>query len=357
MKTGKSIIDLATEIDRQAREKNDYIVAAHAMRLAETGSELNVDTVETDLPLTETGHAQLGAYTEIPARYYELMRSAAPDLLARNVNHWLARREKDDRRMVRVLDGKARAILSHKYKRLDNYEVADAVLPMLQTLDAKIVSSEITERRLYIKATSERLRGEVAKGDVVQGGVVITNSEVGAGALSIELLIHRLVCLNGMIMPNTFGGLRRAHLGKAITVQGAVAAIGYTSETEQAIDRAFWAQFREAAEQVLNPERFSGAVKVFAASKEDRVESGDPVGAVRKLSNTFRLSETETTGVMRHLVEGGELNRFGLVNAVTRYSQDVDSYDRATELEEIGGKILTLNRSDWKSISVATSQD
>ena len=32
-------------------------------------------------------------------------------------------------------------------------------------------------------------------------------------------------------------------------------------------------------------------------------------------------------------------------NAVTRYSQDVESYDRATKLEEIGYSVMTMSRS------------
>lgn len=36
---------------------------------------------------------------------------------------------------------------------------------------------------------------------------------------------------------------------------------------------------------------------------------------------------------------------YGLANAVTRFSQDVESYDRATKLEEIGYKVLTMPAS------------
>ena len=35
-----------------------------------------------------------------------------------------------------------------------------------------------------------------------------------------------------------------------------------------------------------------------------------------------------------------DFSQFGLVNAVTRASQDVDNYNRATELERIGEQFL-----------------
>jgi hypothetical protein len=40
---------------------------------------------------------------------------------------------------------------------------------------------------------------------------------------------------------------------------------------------------------------------------------------------------------------------------VTRQAEDVDSYDRATELEELGGKILAYSDREWRTIAGARS--
>ncbi len=53
---------------------------------------------------------------------------------------------------------------------------------------------------------------------------------------------------------------------------------------------------------------------------------------------------------MRHLIEGGDLSAYGLVNAVTHYSQDVEDYDRATEFEALGGRLIELTAGEWKSV-------
>ena len=45
---------------------------------------------------------------------------------------------------------------------------------------------------------------------------------------------------------------------------------------------------------------------------------------------------------MQRLIESNDLTLYGLSNAVTRHSQDVESYDRASELESIGYSILTM---------------
>jgi len=46
-----------------------------------------------------------------------------------------------------------------------------------------------------------------------------------------------------------------------------------------------------------------------------------------------------------------DLTQWGLANAVTAYSQRVDSYERATELEKIGGTIMTLTDQEWREVA------
>ena len=48
----------------------------------------------------------------------------------------------------------------------------------------------------------------------------------------------------------------------------------------------------------------------------------------------------------------GALSGFGLVNAVTHFSQQVGDYDRATELEALGGRLVEGSASDWKALGV-----
>jgi hypothetical protein len=41
------------------------------------------------------------------------------------------------------------------------------------------------------------------------------------------------------------------------------------------------------------------------------------------------------------------------VNAVTHFSHDVEDYDRATEFEALGGKLIELPASEWKEMAEA----
>ena len=62
-----------------------------------------------------------------------------------------------------------------------------------------IASCDITETHLYLKVINKSMKAEIAKGDIVQAGFVVSNSEIGLGASKVEPLVYRLVCKNGMI--------------------------------------------------------------------------------------------------------------------------------------------------------------
>ena len=68
----------------------------------------------------------------------------------------------------------------------------------------------------------------------------------------------------------------------------------------------------------------------------------DPVKSVEILADKFMLSQNERGDVLRQLFMGGDNSRYGLMNAVTAAAKIAVDYERATELERIGGEILAL---------------
>ena len=160
--------------------------------------------------ITNLARHQLAEKLNIPYAYFERMRAEQPELLDRNVNTWL--QTDNERRMIRTLDGQVRAVLSDRYRRLDNYDLMVNVLPILQMLpDVRFESVELTETKMYIKIITPRVEYEIAPGDFVQAGIVLTSSEVGHGMLSVQPLVYRLVCRNGLIASDR--ALRKAHIG------------------------------------------------------------------------------------------------------------------------------------------------
>ena len=348
MKNGLSLTELATEIERQSNAKQDYIVPTSLLTMTDR-ADLHFDTGAglTSIPATDLAHDQIAARLDIPRSYYNRLRTNDKALLAQNVNKWL--HDKPEKRMVRTLDGKARAFLSDRYERIDNLEIASAALPALMDTGARVESSQITDSRLYIKAVMPKIEGEVRKGDVVQAGVVISNSEVGQGSVLIYPMIFRLVCLNGAIMADSRFSAR--HLGGKIGTRTDVAHL-LSNEALMANDRAIMLKVRDVIRASFDSAVFQQRLELMRDAAKDRLQ-GDVVEAVEALSKRHTLTDSEGSGILRHLIEGGDLTRYGLHNAVTRHAHDVDSYDRATGLETLGGHILTLRPTEWRTISIA----
>lgn len=353
MKTGRSLTNLAQELERQLLNKQDLVVPSSLLQCRATDDGevkmiIEAPTGAVEYGVNELARHQLADKLKIPFTYFERMRSEQPALLESNVNTWL--RTDGDRRMIRTLDGQVRAVLSDRYRRLDNFDLAENVLPILQRLEgARFESVELTETRMYLKVVTPRVAFEVAPGDTVQAGIVITNSEVGCGTLSVQPLIYRLICSNGLIAADR--GLRKTHVGRALQSDLDSATV-FRDDTLAADDRAFFLKVRDVVEAAISEATFREVAQKMQKTREIPL-TGDPVKAVEVLANRYTLNEKERTGVLRHLIVEGDLSAYGLVNAVTHYSQDVEDYDRATEFEALGGRLIDLSTKDWKELSLA----
>ena len=77
----------------------------------------------------------------------------------------------------------------------------------------------------------------------------------------------------------------------------------------------------------------------------------DPFKTVEVLGDKYVLNKIERASILRHFIMGNDFSAFGLVNAVTRSSQDVEDYNRATDLERLGGMLLEESVSSGKAKS------
>lgn len=353
MKDGRSLMTLACELERQLATKKDLVVPAALLHhdTDDTGkTHLAIDeaTGRTSYEVTTLARKQLADRLKIPFAYFERMRAEQPVLLDHNVNTWL--RSDPDRRMVRTLDGKVRALLSERYRRLDNWDLADSVLPILHRVPGlRFESMELTETRMYLKCVTGCRTAEMTPGDIVQAGLVISNSEVGHGVLSVQPLLYRLVCRNGLIVPDH--NLRKTHVGRAIGTDEEAVTV-FRDDTLCADDKAFFLKVRDVVEDSLSEATFQQSAAKLRRTLGIPL-TGDPARSVEVLAQRYMLTETERSGVLRHLITGGELSAYGLVNAVTHYSQEVDDYDRATEFEGLGGKLIELHSTEWKVLAEA----
>jgi hypothetical protein len=311
------------------------------------------------------GHAlgQISSDLEIPKRYFDRMKTSAPDLLVANVNHWLT--HEPNKRMLRGFRpegdqryGVGRAFVSSGYKRLDYIEIARNIFPVFKDVPGLTFhQSQITDTRMYLRAVlpnvsvdlrpgqSWEYRGKPVVGDILQAGIEIKNSEVGASQLEINPFVLRLICTNGMTVREY--GVQRRHVGKRISEENF-----YRAETLEADDKAFWLKAKDDAAAVLSDVRFNEiAARLGETLHGDKIVA--PVAATEELAQRFSLTDVEREAVLRNLVTEGDLSQWGALNAVTAAAKEVDSFDRQAELEEIGWDIAQLAPKDWANVAVA----
>jgi hypothetical protein len=201
---------------------------------------------------------------------------------------------------------------------------------------------------MYIKAVNPRLQTEVAPGDIVQAGVVISNSETGQGAVSVQPLVYRLICTNGMVVNDA--AARRNHIGRA-NLSDNENYLLYSDETLIADDRALLMKLQDTVKAAVNEASFGKVVDIMREAKGARMNTTDIPGIVKLASRDFGLTELEGEGVLNHFINDKDFTLYGLANAVTRLSQDLQDYDRASALEGIGYTVLTMDPRNWRRLN------
>ncbi len=345
----KTLSQLAQEIERRNSVKKDYLAPTSKLTWTPKGTVLFDVPGNGKVELKPTDHFrdQVAARVEIPRKYFDRMDEKAPTLLAQNVNHWF--QAEVETRMLRTLDGSARAFLSNRFRTLDDSDLLQAILPILLQHKVEFQSCEVTERRMYLKVLFPGVEAEVKKGDVVRAGLVISNSEVGAGSFKVEPFCLRLVCTNGMINEHV---INKYHVGRSQgSAEDAIFEI-LSDATKNADDKAVFMKVRDVLEHSLKADVFEGNVKRFQEAAKLEIK-GDAPAVVEVTARKFGFSDAQGKSILRHLIKGGDLSKWGLANAVTRTAQDQEDYDDQTMFERVGGKVIELPRKDWEVISNA----
>lgn len=360
MKSGRTLQELAAELERRQETKKDYVAPQGKIAAVVDGNEVKLDGLPGGvMPIAPYAHGQLSTHLEIPRKYYDRMASQDPELLAHNVNVWL-KKDGENKRMFRTLDGRVRGILSSKFRPLDNFDLATAILPGLVNLDAQIASCELTETRMYIKAILPKLSDQLPAGmewgvghSAISGKIcsalTVRNSEIGAGTLSIEPGVYTPFCTN--LAGLEAASMKKYHVGRSFDVDSSYEI--FRDATRQADDRAFFMKVADVANVAFSEETFRAAVDMARKAAGKRIESDDLPKVVEVTVKRLALPESSTGSILKHLSAGGDMSAWGLSSAITRAANDLDDYETATDFEKAGGKILAMADNDWTAIARA----
>ena len=342
MKKGNEVKDVLKMLKEDATRKDDYIVPLKSFEVLSTERYPNLLISERidsssgiELKMTDHSIGQLCHKLEIGTSYIRKCLPF-PELVEKNLNHWIEN-TKDRNLMVRLNRQTVRAILSDRYKRIDNELVAVKTLDMLSKMGAKVEYGSYNGDQLNITATLPKLKGEVQKDDLVTGGVTITNCEIGTSSLRVQPFVYRLVCTNGMVVPEYLGTFLAKHVGKKLETP---------NEDEQAIkvvDRML-----EQMKALTDPKVFENIVGDMRHAQAQHVQSHEIV----KLARTNSLSDWERAEIFARLdkVYGDVFttDRYALGNAITNLANSDDvTDDRARFLQELGGTVMFWNTPNY----------
>lgn len=371
MRQESTIQQLAATLKDVRDNSRDFALSAGAldrMSAVGIGGALGVSLRNGEEHIFEPtpwAHSQIAEYSDIPNAYYSRIRGENPDLLIRSVNHGFERargvaagQRRGGGRMVRTHRDKLRAFVSDSYRRLDNHSLADAVLPVLVDLgfdlgEGEVNSYALTDKRLYVKVTTARVQGEVKKGDVVQMGILVSNSDVGAGSLRVEPFLLRLACLNGMVMESA---LRKAHLGGQRQAGDDIEEM-LTSATKSLSDQAFFAQVHDVVRASASPDFFERELNKLKDADKQAITNYDLPKIVERTLKEVGISAGEKVreSILDNLASGAHgagMTKYGLSQAVTFAAGNAEGldYDAATELERAGSKVIALSAKSWEVI-------
>ena len=278
-----------------------------------------------------------------------LHRTGQHELLCHNVNQQLERDE--GKAMIRTLgegeDAFARAVMSDKYKVVDDREVFDVAMPIIEEQGGfRTLGGNCTDIRTYAKFISRDPIAEIGK-RTMYAGFQMSNSEVGQGSASFSAFFFDSFCENGC----TFGNIgafqaKFVHRGAALETKfGPVFGDRFKLAEIAAIRSAI----AEATRKALDPACHTQIAEIIERGHE-RPITGDIPYVLDEIGRRVGLTEGEREQSLLHM-DGDEAHAYGVQSAITRLAQDANSYDRRIELEEAGGKVLEFSNRAWNSVA------
>lgn len=368
---GGDIQQVFALLQQQERHKVDVVVSTSLLRSYQGNFEINgLDPVLVDSGVLDISGSyrpvgpvdtQVSKILDIPVRYIRKLRDEIPTLLDTNINELASRAE--GKVLLRLLwgsdpnhpdtSGVVRAVLSDRYRALDNLDTLMSVLDGMHEAGLgpdSIQSVDLSDNRLYLRVNAPGIEVAARKlmagyrspfsgqtGEdmpLVRAGIEVTNSEVGSGAFNVKPLAVFLACNNGFtIEADKF---RRVHLGGRLE-EG---QIKWSDATKEAANTYVKRQVADAVSTFLSKDYLE---KVVADLEKDAfVELEKPEKVIEAVGRQLVYSKAEQEGILAHFIRGGQLTSGGVGQAVTSFSQTIEDVDRMHEFNSTGIAAMKL---------------
>lgn len=367
-----ALMSLMQKVADQAARSADYLAPTNDLQktTSEDGApQMVIEAAHGEptkiLDINSVAFGQMANHADIDVRTAKRLQANYPAEFDALLNAHFEKEPK--RKMLRTFAGGMqddpnkgilRAFVSDRFKTFDNVNLLQSSLPQLMDSAARwrVVSADISERRMYLRLKSEVQTGTgSAVGDVMANGIGLSNSETGSGSISVFQIAWTLACLNGM---QTANKNRTSHLTSARDT-GDWQLL--SDEAKAADNHSLELKVRDLVGAYASRENFDEVLDQMRSAASDIIEGEavDVTEVVGNLGKVMSLSKKENTSVLNGLMatigqsgfeQDKPLSRATLVNALTAcaHRADVDDVDM---WQARGGALLTMPKKDWNRIA------
>ena len=339
------LVHLAADI-----EKNRYDVVTPSKDIEFELDDNGIYVVAADKIMRPTAWASSQMYTwSKMGKYGRFLQDEDPELLVKNLRDRSVKI--NDMRMLRGYGTDELGFVSNRFDTLlSNYLMVKAAIPALITKGWNITEASITETRMFIRANMPTLEGEIRVGDVVNMGLIFSNSEVGKSSFKIDIELNRLICSNLMTVPDS--GLRKVHLG--VSQEAGLFSRG--QETSKKLQAGFTYEVIDIVDQLTSPKTLENVLQ--RVRKTTEVDVASMPATVSALSKELQASVEEEEQLLMSFIGAKDQTGWGVVNAITDVARDMEDYDRKTSWEEYAGFLSATDKGmkDLRRLSSVTSE-
>jgi hypothetical protein len=207
---------------------------------------------------------------------------------------------------------------------ISNLKLLDAIVEMLRELPWRFCVDHCHEKNgdLHLSLMAIDLGRELEKGDQLNAGFFIQNSESGKFETLACSRVFRVACENGALL--------ECEKGQSFEIsEGNKPPANWQTKIQEVVNYSFdshgldldLARFRVTTEQMLVT----------------------PYEFLCHLSAQGLITDDEQSDIQAAFTESADFTMYGLINAVTRIAHGLrssDSWPRAFEVERLGGEIL-----------------
>jgi hypothetical protein len=298
---------VSEKIVQDDQNKWDRKVSGQELRISAEGMLELSNGVSKNYALSDLATSEMCQRLDIPVKYF---RRLSNEMRATVANYDINRLNGHSY-LLRGKGDWVRAFLSAGYVAYNNREIGQTVAELLGGINIFVKDFVLEETNMYLKIISEDIR-DVESG--LKAGIMIGNSEVGMGSVSVEPFVFRKPCTNDLIVSQE-KSFRHAHIHLT------------QDELTRRMAEAISDGFRVA----------SSLLEVFLKSRDEPIE--DPLEAIRKIAEARQFSQKLTDEVVSSYLVEPEANRFGLINAFTHAAQQLGPLQRI-EMERFAGTLL-----------------